>query len=107
MRITTVTALIFMCLTAPVFADNFNQKNIIELCKRDASFDSTCYTYLAAYRDLLGFFAFSTNEERERLFRCLANPELTTERIAQRLTLAEETKRSGQVADLLLNEFCN
>ncbi len=98
---------LFVCLTCPVYADHFGQRNIIELCKQDASFDSTCYTYLAAYRDLMGFFVFATDEERARLLRCLTNPDLTTELIARRLTVAEESKRPGQVADLLISEFCN
>jgi hypothetical protein len=87
-------------------ADHFSQRNLIDLCKEDTSFDSTCYTYLAAYRDLVGFLVHSTEEERIRLL-CLSNPNLTTDRIARRLTVADETRRPGQVAYLLMEEFCN
>lgn len=84
-------------------ADHFNQRNIIDLCRSDTSFDSTCFTYLAAYRDLIGFLIFSSDEDRARLL-CLI--QVPTVDIAQRVATASETDRSGQVADLLIDEFC-
>ena len=101
-----VIILSFCLLPSVGSADHFNKRNLIDLCKEDTSFYSTCYTYLAAYRDLIGFLIFSSEEERTRLL-CLSSPNLTTERIARRLTVAEETERPGQVADLLIEEFCN
>ena len=94
-------------VSSPVYADHFNQRSIIELCNEDSSFGSNCYTYVAAYRDLMGFLVFSTDEERARLLGCLTNMDLTTESITRRLAQSEETNRPGQVADLLLKEFCN
>lgn len=101
-----VLAVVMCCISAPVFADHFNQRNIITLCNEDTSFDSTCYTYLAAYRDLIGFLMFSTEEERAKLL-CLVNPSITTERIARQIAVADETEQSGQIADLLIEEICN
>lgn len=89
---------------SPSFADQFNQKNIVDLCAEDASFESRCFTYIAAYKDLLGYLVWSTDEERARLL-CLLN--VSTDRIVRRLPVATETDRPGQVADLLVREFCN
>jgi hypothetical protein len=91
----------FVCSSAS--ADHFNQRNIIDLCRSDTSLDSTCFTYLAAYRDLIGFLIFSSDEDRERVL-CLS--QVPTADIAQGVATASETDRSGQVADLLIAEFC-
>lgn len=93
-----------LCFGGSASADHFNQRNIIELCQSDTSFNSLCYTYLAAYRDLIGFLVFSTDEERARLL-CLSS--VPTEDIVQKMATASETDvRSGQVAYLLIDEFC-
>lgn len=45
-------------------AEYFNQRNIVDKCARDSSFGSECYTYLAAYRDLMAFMIRATDTER-------------------------------------------
>ena len=100
---TCLLSISISCAFGSASADHFNQRNIIELCQSDTSFSSTCYTYLAAYRDLLGFLSFATDEDRARVL-CLG--QVPTDVMAQRLATASETDRPGQVADLLINEFC-
>ena len=55
MRVGLIIFYIFIGITS-AFADHFNQRNIIEECAQDTSFDSRCYTYIAAYRDFVSFF---------------------------------------------------
>lgn len=100
---TLLLSLTFSSIVGNASADHFNQRNMIELCKEDASFDSACYTYIAAYRDLIGFMLFSSDEDRAKVL-CLSN--VSTDKIVRRLTVASETERPGQVADLLIDEFC-
>lgn len=85
-------------------ADHFNQGNIIAECSKDSSFDSRCYTYLAAYKDFLAFFIRATDAER---VRSLCMLELETERVARRLAQAEPLPSGYMVSDLILDEFCN
>ena len=55
-----------MLLASHASAEYFKQRNIIRECAKDTSFGSTCYTYLAAYSDFLGFFARATDAQRAK-----------------------------------------
>jgi len=87
-----------------VSAEYFNQRNIIEECARDNSFESTCYTYLAAYRDFLAFMARATETERAKSL-CIYG--LETQRVAKRLAQAKPLPNGYQVPALIVDEFCN
>ena len=65
--------------------------------------DSTCYTYLAAYRDLIDYIIIHGSEEN--LVRLLCLSRMPTDKIAKRLTIADA--KNGTVAELLMDEFCN
>ena len=86
-----------------VSADHFNKRNIAKLCAADNEFSSTCYTYIAAYKDFLAFFVTATEEERARSL-CLLD--LETHQIADRLA-SEQSGGSPQIARLIMDEFCN
>ena len=73
-------------------------------CAADSSFDSKCYTYIAAYQDFMAFFVRATEEDRMRAF-CLLS--LEADRVAKRLATAEPTKTGYQVTQLIMDEFCN
>ena len=84
-------------------ADHFNQRNIIEECAKDSTFDSRCYTYIAAYKDLLGYFVFSDDSKRARLLCLLDVPtELMTKNIPTAIPTSDP-----RVADLLVKRFCD
>ena len=84
-------------------ADHFNMRNIAQLCAADKEFSSTCYTYIAAYKDFLAFFVRATEEERARSL-CLLD--LETHQIADRLA-SEQPGGSPQIARWIIDEFCN
>ena len=84
-------------------ADHFNKRNIAQLCAADKEFSSTCYTYIAAYKDFLAFFVRATEEERARSL-CLLD--LETHQIADRLA-SEQPGGSPQIARWIIDEFCN
>jgi hypothetical protein len=88
----------------PVSAEHFNQDNIIEECAKDSSFNSRCYTYIAAYKDFLAFYTRTSDENRKRIL-CLRK--LTTKRIVERLAVAEPTAKDYRVPVLIIDEFCN
>ena len=90
--------------TTNASAEYFNQRNIIEKCARDNSPGSTCYTYLAAYRDFLAFLARSTETERAK---SLCIYDLETQRVAKRLAQAKPLPNGYQVPALIVDEFCN
>lgn len=98
-----VAALMFLCASQS-YADHFNTNNLLNECSRDTSFESSCYTYVAAYSDLLGFFIFSAAEERNKIF-CLSR--VPTPEIVK--ALGKMTIRSTdphRIGDFLIKEFC-
>ena len=103
MRIGLITLWMLFAATN-ASAEYFNQRNIIEKCARDNSFGSTCYTYLAAYRDFLAFMARATETERAKSL-CIYG--LETQRVAKRLAQAKPLPNSYQVPALIVDEFCN
>lgn len=84
-------------------ADHFNTRNIKQLCAEDNAFESRCYTYIAAYKDFLGFLVTATEDDRARL-SCLFD--LETQRIAERLA-NQQPGGSWQIARWIIDEFCN
>jgi len=103
MRIGLITLWMLFAATN-ASAEYFNQRNIIRECARDNSFGSTCYTYLAAYRDFMTYMVFATESERAKSV-CIAS--LETERVAKRLAQAKALSSSYGVTDLIVDEFCN
>ena len=98
-----IAALIVLSWT-PVSAEHFNQDNIIDECAKDTSFNSICYTYIAAYSDFLAFYTMTSDENRKRIL-CLRK--LKTRRIIERLAVAEPTAKDYRVPKLIIDEFCN
>ena len=93
------------CFATYGFADHWNTRNLLNACDDDNAFASSCYTYLGAYKDLLGYMIFSSDEERAALLCILDVP---TADIAQ--TLSEMTLRSTdpqRIGDFLIKEFCS
>ena len=37
------------------FADHWNTRNLLDACDDDNAFASPCYTYLGAFKDILGY----------------------------------------------------
>ena len=103
MRFSLIISCIFFGITS-ASADHFNQRNIIEECAQDTSFNSICYTYIAAQKDFLAFWVRATEEDRMRSL-CLYR--LTTKRLVERLAQSEPLTDSYQVPYLIFDEFCN
>lgn len=94
---------IFLVFT-PVNADHFNTRNLLNSCKQDASFDSACFTYIAAYKDLLGFIVTGSPEKKKKMF-CLSNVP-TTEIVNVLREMRHRSSDPAQIADFLISEFC-
>ena len=99
-----IISILLILIWTPVSAEHFNQDNIIDECGEDTSFNSTCYTYIAAYKDFLAFYTRTSDENRERIL-CLRK--LTTKRIVERLAVAKPTAKDYRVPKLIIDEFCN
>jgi len=99
-----IISILLILVWTPLYAEHFNQDNIIDECAKDTSFNSTCYTYIAAYKDFLAFYTRTSDENRERIL-CLRK--LTTKRIVERLAVAEPTAKDYRVPKLIIDEFCN
>lgn len=87
------------------FADHWNTRNLLDACDDDNAFASPCYTYLGAYKDILGYMIFSSSEDRAALF-CLRD--VPTADMA--LALSDMSLRSTdpkRIGDFLIKEFCS
>ena len=99
------TATFLVGVAGAASGDHFNQRNLIELCAENATFNSECYTYIAAYKDLVGYMRFLAEDEMIQLMACLTN--LNTADVVRRIPYTTVTSRSGQVGDMLLKRFCD
>jgi len=100
-----LTVFLLLAFTVKGNADHFNPSNLIDSCKQDTSFDSVCYTYLAAYRDALGGVLFAdSDEERMKLFCLLDVP---TKDMAEHLKKSEYPYKYQPVPDYLVKRFCD
>ena len=85
-------------------ADHFNTRNLLSSCNQDTSFDSVCFTYIAAYKDLLGFIVTGSPEKKKKMF-CLSNVP-TTEIVNVLREMQHRSSDRAQIADFLISEFC-
>lgn len=96
---------LLFCVSGTVgYADHFNTRNLLAECQKDTSFSSSCTTYVAAYKDLIGFLIFSTDEQRGKIL-CLS--QIPTNDIVN--ALGHMTLRSTdphRIGDFLIKEFC-
>lgn len=86
------------------YADRFNTRNLLAECQKDTFFSSSCTTYVAAYKDLIGFLIFSTDEQRGEIL-CLS--QIPTNDIVN--VLGNMTLRINdphRIGDFLIKEFC-
>ena len=104
MRNLFISFLVMLIVPLTSNADHFNQNNIIAECSTDRSFSSSCYTYVAAYKDFLSWFIRASEEEQVRSL-CILR--VNTDRITERLASSSKTEGSYQVTDLILAELCN
>ena len=86
-------------------SDHFNTRNLLDVCKEDASFNGNCFTYIAAYKDLLGFFVLSSPEERSAALCLLDVPTKEISVALQSFQLRPNDH--SRIADFLIAEFCN
>ena len=98
-----ITVLLVLIWT-PVSADHFNSNNIIEECAEDSSFNSKCYTYIAAYGDILVHYLRASEEDKIKLL-CLLS--LDTRKIVKRLSTIDEPVSDQRGPMLIIDEFCN
>jgi hypothetical protein len=98
-----IAALLVLSWTS-VSADHFNSDNIIEECAEDTSFNSKCYTYIAAYGDILIHYLRASEDDKTRLL-CLLS--LDTRKIVKRLSTIDEPVSDQRVPMLIIDEFCN
>lgn len=93
------------CFATYGFADHWNTRNLLNACDDDSAFASPCYTYLGAYKDLLGYMIFSSDEERAAL-SCLLD--VPTADIAQALSdMSLRSTDPQRIGDFLIKEFCS
>lgn len=86
-------------------ADHYSPNNLIEECKQDSSFESNCFTYLAAYRDLLWAFVVAEDDDKRAKLMCLLD--IPTKDIAMHLKSSPTPYAHQIVPDFLVNRFCN
>jgi len=87
------------------FADHWNTRNLLNACDDDNAFASPCYTYIGAYKDLLGYMIFSSDEERVAL-TCLLD--VPTADITQALSdMSLRSTDPQRIGDFLIKEFCS
>ena len=98
-------AVVITSFSSAAVSDHFNTRNLLDICKEDASFNGNCFTYIAAYKDLLGFFGSSSPEERIALFCLLDVP--TNEISAALQSFQLRPNDHSRIADFLIAEFCN
>jgi len=97
--------IVLSCVATHSFADHWNTRNLLDACDDDNGFASPCYTYLGAYKDILGYMIFSSNEDRATLL-CLWD--VPTADMA--LALSDMSLRSTdpqRIGDFLIKEFCS
>lgn len=103
MKLPLILTLFYLC-GPPSYADHFNTGNLLDECRKDTSFSGACSTYVGAYKDLIGFLIFSTEERRDEIF-CLRS-------VGRKVivdALSEMTLRSTdphRISDFLIKEFC-
>ena len=94
----------FTSTSSAALSDHFNTRNLLDVCKEDASFNGNCFTYIAAYKDLLGFFVLSSPEER---IAALCLLDVPTKEISVALQSFQlRPNDHSRIADFLIAEFC-
>lgn len=86
-------------------AGHYNPHNLIDECKQDDSFESKCFTYLAAYRDLLWAFVVAEDDAKRAKLLCLLD--VPTKDIARHLKSLPNPYSHQDLPDFLVNRFCN
>lgn len=97
--------LLFCLSITQVKADHFNTGNLIQACKQDTSFFGECYTYLGGMMDLLGFFVWSSPEQRTKAFCLLDVPTKEIVETVSKLQLRESDPH--RITDFLIAEICD
>lgn len=98
-------AVFITSFSSAALSDHFNTRNLLGVCKEDASFNGNCFTYIAAYKDLLGFFVLSSPEERVAALCLLDVPTKEISVALQSFQLRPNDH--SRIADFLIAEFCN
>lgn len=100
-----VISLFLIGFAIPSSADHWNTRNLLNTCRDDNAFTSPCYTYLGAYKDILGYMVFSSDDERAALLCLLDVP---TVDIAQALSnMSLRSTDPQRIGDFLIKEFCS
>lgn len=87
------------------YADHWNTRNLLNTCRDDNVFASPCYTYLGAYKDILGYMILSSDEERAALLCLLDVPTADMARALSDMSLRSTDPQ--RIGDFLIKEFCS